>query len=162
MEMNLHSLETYLYKYLLPVTFVPWEGFRSVRASFPPSDPNAKTMLLLFFGFWFVMTPFVFWYASKLKRVVLLDESILRVKGYLKEIDIPLPNVESVTESGWSRMRHVTLRLKVRSEFGDRIWFIPKRKLETLGRKSTLEELRERIRSMQSAVSHQLLRRNTN
>jgi len=153
METNLTSLETYLYKYLLPVTFIPWDGFRSVRASFPPNDPHAKSMLWLFFFFWCVMTPFVFWYALKLKRVV-INEEFLRVKSYLKEIEIPLANVESIKTSTWPNMRHVTLRLKSPSEFGDKIIFIPKKKIGTAaGEKSTLEELRERITQRDKTIS---------
>ena len=110
-------------------------------------------MLWLFFAFWFVMTPFVFWYAFKLKRVV-MEDGFLRVKGYLREIDIPLADVESVREAGWSRPRHVTLRLRLPSEFGDRIWFIPKREIETAaGGKSPLEELQDRINQPNKKVS---------
>jgi len=145
METNLHSLETYLYKYLLPVCFIPWDGFRSARASFPPNDQNAQAMLWLFFGFWFVMTPFVFLYGFKIKRVI-IDDRVLRIKGYLNEIEIPLANVESVSEGGWARMRHVTLRLREPTSFGDRIWFMPKRRIETTsGKRTPLEELRKRI-----------------
>lgn len=145
METNLHSLQTYLYKYLLPVSFIPWDGFRSVRASFPPNDQGAQTMLWLFIAFWSVMTPFVFWFGFKLKRVV-MDDRFLRVKGYLNEIEIPLSDVESVSEAGWPRMRHVTLRLRTPSRFGNRIWFMPKRKIETAaGRRTPLEELQKRI-----------------
>src|SRR6185295_679611 len=110
MKTSLHSFETYLHKYLLPAMFVPWDGFRSLRVAFPLSEPNAKATLLLILGFWLVMSPFIFWFGFRLKRVILLDDKLLRVKGYLKEIDIPLSNVEEVTESRWPRMRHVKLR----------------------------------------------------
>jgi len=147
MEKNLHSFETYLYKYFLPVAVVPWDRFHSIRASFSPTDPHAKTMLVLFLSFWVVVTPFVFWYAIKIKRVV-CSENFLRVKGYLREIDIRLADVESVTEGGVARMKHLTLRLKVPSEFGERIWFIPKKKSGIFrSGKSTLEEMQELINS---------------
>ena len=144
METNLHSLQTYLYKYLLPVSFIPWDGFRSVKAAIATTDQNAQVMLWLFFGSWSVITPLVFWYGFNIKRV-LIEDKFLRFKSYLKEIEIPLDGVESVREYGWP-MRHVTLRLKTPSEFGDKVWFMPKRKIEIAGgRKTPLAELLERV-----------------
>ena len=147
MGINITSLETYFYKYLLPVTFVPWDGFRTVRASFPPNDPHAKTMWWVFLAAWCVIMPWVFWYAFRLKGVR-MGEKALFVRSYRKEIQIPFSEVDGLKESTWPNIRHVTLRLKSPSEFGEKIVFIPKKTVETVaGKRSTIEELRGRIES---------------
>ncbi len=145
METNLTSLETYIYKYILPIAFIPWDGFRSVVGPALPDNPSSRMMLLLFLGIWVVMIPFLFWYAFKLKRVI-MDERCLYVKGYLKEARIPFSNVESIRRSAWPNLRHVTLKLKTASEFGTEIVFIPKRKIAIpRGERLTMEEWRSRI-----------------
>jgi hypothetical protein len=145
METNLTSLETYLYKYMLPIFFIPWDGFRTVRGPVRPDNPGEGMSFWLFLAFWVVMTPFVFRYSFKLKRVT-MDERSLYVKGYLKEARIPFSNVESITPSRWPNLRHVTLRLKTASEFGTKIMFIPRKRIATpRGEVLTVEELMRRI-----------------
>ena len=64
------------------------------------------------------------WFQDQESGPGTIDFSVLRV--ILRKFIIPLGNVEKLTETGWPRMRHVKLELKVRSEFDDSIWFIPK------------------------------------
>jgi hypothetical protein len=85
--MNLHSLETYLYKYVLPVFFFPWRGFAGWSKVFP-SNPAGSLWGLV--ALWVVIYSFTLWYALRLKTVVLEDRT-LYVKSYLKEIPVPPP-----------------------------------------------------------------------
>jgi hypothetical protein len=145
MRANLHSIETYLYKYLLPLVFVPWDGFRDLRSAFPSNDPHFAGTIWILLGAWCVMAPLIFWYAFKLKTVV-LDGSVLRIKSYITRIDVPIANVANLKWRNPLMMPHVTLRLKGDSEFGDKIVFIPRRRIATdAGYRSTLEVLQELI-----------------
>jgi hypothetical protein len=144
MEINVTSLETYFYKYLLPVTFVPWDGLRAARATFAPSGPDAQNMWWVFLAAYCVMAVWVFWYAYRLK-IVRMGEGSLSVRGYLKETQIPFSEVDGLKESAWPNIRHVTLKLRTPSEFGGKIVFIPKKRVETAaGKRATVEELRWR------------------
>jgi len=71
METRLHSYETYLYKYLLPVLWFPWDGFRSARRAFPPTDPNNGTMMWGAIIIWCVTYGLVVFYGFRLKTVFL-------------------------------------------------------------------------------------------
>src|SRR5713226_2251719 len=95
METRLHSYETYLYKYLLPVAWIPWDGFRSIRRVFPPSDPNSVTMVRVWIILWCLMFPLVILYALRLKTVV-MSETGLRIGAYFSEIEVPFSNVANV------------------------------------------------------------------
>jgi len=151
MEKRLHSLETYLYKYVLPIFFFPWDGFRSLNTALPSHDPAAVKVRWLFLGLWLVVIPFLFWYAYKLKRVILRD-GVLVVKGYLNEIEIPLADIASIEKTRWPNMRYAVLRLRAPSEFGERIRFIPKGWLESVGGRPVLEELQEQVRAARVAL----------
>jgi hypothetical protein len=141
MGTNLHSFETYVYKYLLPAVFIPWDGFRGIKKAFPE---NPTKMLWLMIAAWSLMAPFVFWYAVKLKTVV-MDDAVLHIKGYFKTVDIPLADVASVKGRGLMLM-HAKLRLKTPSDFGDVIFFMPRGRIPTAtGKKLTLVELEARI-----------------
>ena len=58
METRLHSYETYLFKYLLPVMGIPWDGLRSLRHAFPATEPNNATFIWVGAVAWSLSTPF--------------------------------------------------------------------------------------------------------
>jgi hypothetical protein len=95
METRLHSYETYLYKYLLPILWFPWEGLGSVRRAFPPSDPNSLTTIWLIIIIWCATYPLLQYYAIRLKTVF-ANETGLRIRGYITEIEIPFSEIASV------------------------------------------------------------------
>ena len=140
METRLHSYETYLYKYLLPIMWVPWDGFRSLRRAFPSTDPNSATMIRVAIILWCLTLPLVIWYALRLKTLVVTQDA-LRIGGYFSEVEVPFSNVTTVTHNWFAK--NDTLRLNPPSEFGDKILFIARRRVSTEGgRRSTLDLLR--------------------
>jgi hypothetical protein len=71
----------------------------------------------------------IFWYAGfRLKRVRIDNEHLL-ISNYVREIRIPLRDLEEVTENRWWSHHPVTLHLRSESVFGTRIVFIPKTRL---------------------------------
>src|SRR6266849_2290105 len=136
METRLHSYETYLYKYILPIAWIPWDGFRSLRRAFPPSEPNSATMIWVGMVAWCVIYTLVVLYGLRLKTVF-SNQSGLRIRGYVSEIEIPFSDV-AAAKHNWF-MKNDTLSLNVRSAFGDRILFIARRRIVTeRGKISTL------------------------
>src|SRR5437762_1516805 len=145
MGTRLHSLETYIYKYLMPIIFTPWDGFRGLSTPFPNSSKMPAVMIV----FWALMAPFIFWTAVKLKTVV-MDDDVLHVKGYFTEIDIPFADIVSIKRR-LLVLPHVTLQLRAATGFGDKILFIAKGRIVTsAGRRSTFEELGARIAGAQA------------
>lgn len=147
LEINLHGLDTYLYKYLLPLSFIPGDGFRSILVAFPPSSPETRPGLYFFLACWAVLTPVAFWHAFKVKRVFLSGDWLI-VKGFIYEVAIPLADVEEIKNAKWP-FPGAILKLKQPTEFGNHIRFIPKRifRSETRG---SLTELRARISQAKS------------
>ena len=143
METRLHSYETYLYKYILPIAWIPWDGFGSLRRAFPSSEANSATIIWVGMVVWCLLYLLVAWYALRLKTVF-AKETGLRVRGYVSEIEIPFSDVSAVKHNWF--MKNDTLWLNVRSEFGERILFIAKRRIVTeRGAISTLDMLRKLI-----------------
>ncbi len=61
-------------------------------------------------------------------KSVYLKNDALSVSNYLRKIEIPLSNIESVKASSWWgwQPRTITVRLKFPSEFGEKIVFVPR------------------------------------
>ena len=59
-------------------------------------------------------------------KKVSVDDQVLYVSNYRKEIKIPVSDIADVTEIKWIRTRPVTIHLKTDSEFGRKIVFTPK------------------------------------
>ena len=71
----------------------------------------------------------VIWYVLTYRwKSVYLAGSTLYVSNYLKKVKIPLSEVKEIKASSWWgwQPRTVTMTLKARSEFGDRIVFVPR------------------------------------
>jgi hypothetical protein len=64
------------------------------------------------------------WLGFQLKKVS-VDDKFLYVSNYLKEISIPLSDIELVTQNKWLNVRPVTVHLKRVSVFGCKIKFMP-------------------------------------
>ena len=104
----------------------------------PPSDAVVGTLLTL------GATAFFCWWGAKLKRVG-LDDKNLYVSNWIKEISIPLREIESVGhfQGGWP----VLVRLKTRSEFGCTIFFLATWKPILFSTHPIVEELRQLVKS---------------
>ena len=61
-----------------------------------------------------------------LKRVR-MDSDALYISNYLREITVPLRNVERVTENYWLvNPHHVTIQFNFETDFGSQVVFMPK------------------------------------
>lgn len=115
------SNSTLVYKSVVPLLLVAFSGLFAVSMFASPGgstfDGLVATLPLI------GVTVFFCWYGTKLKQVR-IDEHNLYVAGIFKEISIPLTAIESV--GGISNGSTVTLRLKEKSEFGRKIYFVAK------------------------------------
>src|SRR5882762_10333658 len=84
-----------------------------VDSSGAPADPGMKWtfLLLTVFG-----TAFIWWSCIRLKRVR-LDDRMLYVSNYSREIAVPLVSVAEVKENRWLNIHPVTIELP-----RDRVW----------------------------------------
>jgi hypothetical protein len=123
MKRQLSSFETILSKWLIPLVFGGASLFILVQFVLQRSQINHLSQvwfpLLWVTGAWIAC-----WYSFLLKHVS-VDDTCLYVKNYLREVAIPLTDVERVTYFGLGNIRQVTIHLRSPSAFGQRIWFAP-------------------------------------
>ena len=116
MRRTLSSSITPFYK-LIPVLI--WcVGLFRLSYDFPKLDYPAWLAFLLF-------ASFVSWLLGFYKRVA-IEGDTLYVSNYLKEVSIPLTEVQKVDGPDRTSAKEITLTLRDRSEFGGRIRFTPR------------------------------------
>ena len=86
--------------------------------------PAPLSLKWLFLGIWVIGSAFAYRICGSLKEVS-IDEHTLYVSNYSKEISIPIADVNDVTENVWWNFHPVTVHLKRRSVFGEKIIFMP-------------------------------------
>ncbi len=72
-----------------------------------------------------ILPVFAFWEYSRIKRVA-IDEDFLCVSNYFRSEEIPLDNVDSITDNIWLDSHPVTIHLKEPCFFGRKIIFMPR------------------------------------
>ncbi len=132
MRRTISSAQTFAMKVIFPtvwigiftavtlVLFAAGDRFRDAAGNPPP--PATKWLLLLATA---GGSAFIYWFCIRLKRVA-LDESMLYISNYQREISVPLRDVEEVTENRWINIHPVTVRFFRETEFGSAIVFMPK------------------------------------
>jgi hypothetical protein len=131
MRRTLSSARTFLTKFVIPTIWLAGfaattmllfrtRGFTGPDGLLPP--PEMKWLFLggAVLGGWFL-----YWYGVRLKRVE-IDEQWLYVSNFLREIRIPLSDIEEITENRWVSTRPITVEFRHETEFGSRIVFMPR------------------------------------
>ena len=115
-------------KFLIPFVWIGGFGFGAavlLRGGDPfgdhPPPPGVKGLFLagLLAG---AVT--IYWWCLRLMRVVMTDRE-LRISNYLREIVVPLSDVDQVSENRWVSIHPVTIQFVRRTDFGHRIVFMP-------------------------------------
>ena len=91
--------------------------------------------LLVFFVIWLIGLGLLLWTNLPLKKVE-IEGDVLHVSNYIKTIDVRLSNIILVKKfiSGGSLPRYrVKLELNIDTEFGKKIFFVPKLKFDLPG-----------------------------
>jgi len=148
---QLSARQTFYCKFILPIVwlgvvasgtammFLAPERFRPP----PPTLVKCQFVVLTLVG-----TASFARFSLPLKRVR-MDEQALYVSNYLREVRVPLADVQEVTQGGWLSTRPVTVLLWRDSEFGRRIMFLPETSWRWWGANPKIEELRAAVRRVQ-------------
>ena len=107
--------------FLLVGVYGMWKWLTVPNGSDAPFS-GGKLVGFIIFGL--ASSMFVHLMAGSLKSVFIAGDKLL-VSNYLKEIEIPLSQVEYVDGPDWSSLRRITLALREPSEFGEEIIFAP-------------------------------------
>ena len=120
MREELSSSLTFAYKYLGTAASCALFGFAIFNESF--GRPYWGPFGLLFWSFGIL---FAYWMFGRLKKVE-ISESTLFISNYLKSVEVPLHDVESVSGSILLSPELVWIRFRRPTEFGDKIVFMAK------------------------------------
>lgn len=86
--------------------------------------PLSDQTLVLLTIIWLGLGSFFIGWAGRLEHVWLEGEELI-VRRAGREFRIPLFEVQSITETRWSRVKTVTVKLTPGQPLGDRIHFVP-------------------------------------
>lgn len=133
-------------KFILPlIWFFSFIKLISLFFNVQPSYSDLPKEFIILF--WFFGLFIIYWFYFRLKKVSVFGD-FLYVSNFLKEIQIPLTEVEKVTENVWLNHNPVTIHLKHSSEFGKKIVFMPTIRFFTFySSHPIVGELKELIRS---------------
>lgn len=125
MKRELSSKQTFFLKIILPIFFIAL--FTTAFAGIIFSSKKSELLPLAFIFPLIGLFGIVSMYFTLMRyKKVSVDDEILYVSNYRKEIEIPVSNIADVTEIKWIRTRPVTIHLKNDSEFGRKIVFMSK------------------------------------
>ena len=131
MRRRLSSAQTFLMKYVVPTVWLLAFTMGTVSLfltggySDPRGFPPPPEMKWLFLGVTVAGGFFLYWFGTRLKQVE-IDEQWLYVSNFLREVRIPLLDVEEVSENRWINTRPITVEFRRDTGFGTRIIFMPK------------------------------------
>jgi hypothetical protein len=94
-------------------------GFDGAKAP-PPLE-----MKWVFLLAWIAGSTMMWFLCARNKRVE-IDDSFIYVSNYVREISVPLDQIETVSENRWMNPRQVAIRFHSDTGFGQTIQFIPK------------------------------------
>jgi hypothetical protein len=133
-ERTVSSAWTFWAKCLFPTIWISVFGFGTIglwsggfvgrNNAMPPPQ-----MKFVFLGVWIFGTTAILWANAGLKRVR-VDERQLYVSNYVHEIYIPFSSIADVRQNRWLNSRPITIYFKDATEFGDKVRFIPKQRIQ--------------------------------
>ena len=86
-------------------------------------------MKFVFLVVWIAGTTSILWANAGLKRVR-MDERQLYVSNYVQEIHIPFSAITDVKQNRWLNSRPITIYFRNATEFGDKVRFMPKQRVQ--------------------------------
>jgi hypothetical protein len=139
---TLSSAQTFLMKFVFPLLWIsgfatgtmamfladtrPTQGNSdSTRARRSRSGPPPPEMKWGFLAVTLAGAAFLYWGCMRLKRVAISDHSLV-ISNYLTTIQVPLSELDRVTENRWINIHPVTLHFRSPTAFGTSVVFMPK------------------------------------
>ena len=141
---KLSSSLTFWHKFLFPAIWITGFGIGTISLWTTSDDSSMKWDFLCV---WLVGSSFLLWHAILLKKVTLHNDHLI-VQNYFSENIVPISNIKEVTQSWFVHPPIVKLMLDPPCEFGDKIVFIPRFKvnLRVWGNPIT-EQLRQLVKN---------------
>ena len=136
-ERTLSSAWTFWMKFVFPAIWILAFGYVTFLWSGGP--PQTKFVFLVV---WIVGTTSILWVYAGLKRVR-MDERQLYVSNYFQEIYVPFSAITDVKQNRWINSRPITICLRDATQFGDKLTFMPKQRIQFWSLDPVVNELKQ-------------------
>jgi len=123
-ERTLSSAWTFWAKVLFPAIWILAFGYVTFLWSGGPLQTK-----FVFLVVWIAGTTSILWAYAGLKRVR-MDERQLYVSNYVREIDVPFSAITNVKQNRWINSRPITIYFRDATQFGDKVTFMPKQRIQ--------------------------------
>ena len=155
MEEKLSSSMTLFYKIILPALWISGFGFGTLgmwlgKFDQPSQPPDEVKLTFLFF--WIIGSAFLLRDAVRLKSIT-QDKNDLIIKNFSKVIRVPLSNIHHISESRLMRPKTISITITPPCEFGERVTFIPKAKLQLSFNPLSEHPIAKRLRELAGSKS---------
>lgn len=129
MDELLSSKMTFFNKFIFSILWIGGFGFGTLAMFIDPHIPApALVVRILFLAGWLVGSAVIYWICGRIKRVERLGDNLL-ISNYFQEIEVPLTDVESVSEPTFWKPELIWIKFRRPTIFGSKIVFMPKIKL---------------------------------
>ncbi len=124
---TLSSSQTFWIKVVFPLLWIGGFSAGTLAMFLQPGQDSVEPPAIkwIFLMATIAGAAFLYWGCIRLKRVR-MDDQALYVSNYLREIRIPLQQVETIGENKWINLHPVTIEFHDKTDFGQRIVFMPK------------------------------------
>ena len=140
-ERTLSSDWTLWMKFIFPVVWIVGFGLGS-GALWSAAAKDAIPPPLGFFAAWIAGTAFILWANVGLKRIR-ADERKIYVSNYSREISLPFSAIADVKQNRWLSTKPITIYFGERTEFGDKVTFMPKQRFQFWTNDPTVGDLKK-------------------
>jgi hypothetical protein len=123
-ERTLSSAWTFWTKFLFPAIWIFGFGYVTLFWSGGPQETK-----FVFLVVWIVGTTSILWVYVGLKRIR-MDERQLYVSNYIQEVQIPFSAITEVKQNRWINSRPITIYFRDATQFGDKVTFMPKQRIQ--------------------------------
>jgi hypothetical protein len=132
-ERTISSDLTFLMKFVFPTIWITGFGMGTLGLFFGglhgrDNQAPPEFMKWQFLFFFIAGSIFIWWACARLKKVRVAADAI-HVSNFLQEIRIPFGEIQEVTENRWLNIHPITICFRTTTTFGDRIVFMPTRRL---------------------------------
>ena len=109
---------TFFWKFIFPTLWLGGFGLGTIAIISTEGFGGLHMLLGWFFGF-----AFIYYLCFRAKRVY-IDDNYLYLSNYRKQIQVPLENIQYVSENIMLSPRPIFIEFKNETEFGKKIMFI--------------------------------------
>ena len=127
-------------KFIFPVAWIAVFGCGSA-VLWSKAAADAVPPLLAFFPAWIAATAFILWANVGLKHVR-ADERQLYISNYFRETSVPSSAIADVKQNRWLSTKPITIYFGEKTEFGDKVTFMPKQRFQFWTSDPTLGDLK--------------------